>query len=145
VQAQRGFSLVETLATVAVLLSGLAAAAAALVQAIRLEVEVAAVARSVRLARDLAEELRALPRPDSALPGTLAGQSPEAACVSLPAACGAESAVRDLLADWPLRVRSRLGPAASGDIRLAGEDPSRVMVYLQPRSSAAVIELQVAP
>lgn len=144
-QAQNGFSLVETLATVVVLMSGLATAAAALVQSIRLEAEVAVVARSARLARDLAEELRALPRPDAALPGTLGGESPEAACADLPSACPAESAVRGLVLDWPRRVRASLGPAATGDIRVAGDDRPRVAIRLQPRSSAAAFELQVAP
>jgi hypothetical protein len=142
---QSGFSLVETLAAVAVLMTGLATAAAALVQSIRLESEVAAVARSAALARDLAEELRALPRPDATLPGTLAGESPEAACADLPAACPAESAVQELLTDWPRRVGSRLGPAAHGDIRVVDDGPPRVAVTVRPRSTATAIELQVAP
>jgi type II secretory pathway pseudopilin PulG len=145
VHAQNGFSLVETLATVVVLMSGLATAAAALVQSIRLEAEVAVVARSARLARDLAEELRALPRPDAALPGALDGESPEAACVDLPSACPVELAVRDLVLDWPRRVRAGLGPAAIGDIRVAGDDRPRVAISLRPRASAAAFELQAAP
>lgn len=142
---EHGFGLVETLAALVVLLAGLAAAAGALIQALRLEAEAAALARATRLGRDLAEELRALPRPDGAAPRSIDGASPAEACASLPTACPAETAASQLRAAWLARMRSELGPEASATIAIDGGDPARIGVDLRRNARAGAVHLVVTP
>ncbi|MCC7197965.1 MAG: prepilin-type N-terminal cleavage/methylation domain-containing protein [Gammaproteobacteria bacterium] len=144
-RGQQGFTMVEALAAVTLVLVGLTAAAIALVQVLRLETEAAAITRATRLARDLAEELRALPRPDGQVPGSIDGSDPQLACGTDPAACAAEDSVATARAAWLTRLHSELGPDADATLNIAAADPASVELTIWRHAEAAPVALVVAP
>ncbi len=142
---QQGFTMIEALAAVTLVLVGLTAAAIALVQALRLETEAAAITRATRLERDLAEELRALPRPDGEVPNSIDGSDPQLACAAEPASCAAEDSVAAARADWLARLASELGPDADATLRIAPADPASVELSIRRHAEATPVALVVAP
>lgn len=144
-RGQHGFTMVEALAAVTLVLVGLTAAAIALVQALRLEAEAAAVTHATRLARDLAEELRARPRPDGQVAASIDGSDPQLACAPDPASCAAEDSVATARADWLTRVQSELGPDANATLRIAAVDPASVELAIRRHAEATPVALVMAP
>jgi len=95
-----GFTLTEALVALAILLLGIGGSAALLLQTVRQERESGHRRAALRLAASMADQLRALRRPDGRPVLAISGVDPDNACADHAAACAAEQAAARLLAEW---------------------------------------------
>lgn len=112
----RGFSLVEALVALGLLLAGLAGAAALLLQTVQQERESGNRRAALRLASSMADQLRAVRRPDGRPALAIAGIDPAEACADDPGNCAAEQAAARLLAEWTADVLLVLPQGASAAV-----------------------------
>jgi type IV pilus modification protein PilV len=95
-----GFTLIEALVALTVLLLGIAGSAVLLLQTVRQERESGERRAAIRLAASMADQLRALRRPDGRPVLAISGVDPDNACADYAASCAAEQAAVRLLAEW---------------------------------------------
>lgn len=112
----RGFTLVEALVALAILLAGLAGAAALLLQTVQQERESGNRRAALRLATSMADQLRAVRRPDGRPVLAIAGVDPARACTDEPDSCAAEQAAGRLLAEWTADVLLALPQGTSAAV-----------------------------
>jgi len=95
-----GFTLTEALVALVILLLGIAGSAALLLQTVRQERESGERRAAIRLAASMADQLRALRRPDGHALLAITGADPAGACADDTASCPAEQAAVRLLSEW---------------------------------------------
>jgi type IV pilus assembly protein PilV len=130
VRPARGYTLVEALVALVLLTSGLLAAAATVLQALRHERAASDRAAALRVASSLAEDLRAAPRPDGTALLAVTGLAPAEACAGHPPSCPAEAAAAAALEDAAAQARQALpqGADVSVEVPAAGRPSYRIEV-----------------
>lgn len=137
-QRQRGMVLIETLVALVLLSAGLGATAAITVQTLRQTREASQRVTAVRLAESLAEELRALRRPDGRALRAAAGEDPADACAGSPECCVVERAVARVVSDWRERLGESMPRGVSGRVHIADPAlPAYVIRIEWPEAGAA--------
>lgn len=96
----RGFTLIEALVALAILVAGLAGAAALLLQTVRQERESGSRRAALRIAASMADQLRAVRRPDGRAVLAITGVEPATACADHPPSCESERAAQRLRLVW---------------------------------------------
>lgn len=124
----RGFTLVETLVALSILLTGLAGAAAVLLRTVQQERESGHRRAALRLAASMADQLRTVRRPDGRAAFSITGTDPAAACAGDPGNCAAELAAGRLLAEWTADVLLALPQGAAAAV--AVPDPSHAQYLI---------------
>lgn len=109
----RGFTLTEALVALVILVAGLAGSAALLLQTVRQERESGNRRAALRLAASMADQLRAVRRPDGRPALAISGMEPANACANHPPSCLAERAAGRLLGDWTAEALFALPQGAS--------------------------------
>jgi type IV pilus modification protein PilV len=122
-QPARGFTLIEALVALVILLTGIAGSAALLLQTVRQERESGTRRTVLRLVTSMADQLRAVRRPDDRPVLAATGVQPATACTGHPQSCAAEEAASLLRAAWLAEVTSALPRGAAASIVVP--DPSR--------------------
>jgi prepilin-type N-terminal cleavage/methylation domain-containing protein len=117
-RAVRGFTLIEALVALALMLAGLAGGSVLLLQCVQYERESSHRRAALRLAASLADELRALDRGD--------GQP-------LPA----DSAP---VANWAAAVRSLLPAGSAARLELLGASPARYRIVIEWQAAGAGLQ-----
>ena len=111
-----GFTLIEALVALAVMLLGIGGSAALLLQTVRQERESGERRAAIRLAASMADQLRALRRPDGHAVLAITGVDPAGACADDAASCSAEQEAVRLLAEWTADVSSSLPQDVSATV-----------------------------
>lgn len=96
----RGFTLIEALVAVVIMIAGLASSAMILLQTVRQEGESASRRAALRVAASMADQLRALRRPDGHAVLAITGISPIVACADHPPSCETELAAERVRISW---------------------------------------------
>lgn len=109
----RGFSLPEALIAIAIMVAGLAGSASMLLQTVRQERESANRRAAIRIASSIADQLRAIRRPDARPVMAVTGIDPDMACRGAPANCAAEHAALQLRIAWAAEAAHALPQAAT--------------------------------
>jgi len=112
----RGFTLIEALVALVILVTGLAGSATLLLQTVRQERESGSRRTVLRLATSMADQLRAVRRPDGRPAMAISGIEPATACAEHPPSCAAEEAAGLLRATWMAEVASALPRGASASV-----------------------------
>ena len=115
---ERGYTLVEALVALVLLSAGLLVATASVLQAVRMERESATRSAALRVASSLAEDLRALPRPDGRALLAPTGIEVATACADHPASCAAEVAAAARFAEFLARVALTLPAGTAGQVEV---------------------------
>ena len=111
-----GFTLIEALVALAILLTGVAGSAVLLLQTVRQERESGHRRAALRLAGSMADQLRAVRRPDGRAVLAITGVDPASACADLAASCAAEQAADQLLESWTADAVFSLPQGASASV-----------------------------
>lgn len=96
----RGFTLPEALVAIAIMVTGLAGSAAMLLKTVVQERESGSRRAAIRIAASLAEQLRAIRRPDGRPVLAITGVEPGTACAGQASSCAPEYAAEQLRAIW---------------------------------------------
>lgn len=123
----RGFTLIEALVAIAILVAGLAGSAALLLQTVTRERESGSRRAALRIAASMAEQLRAVRRPDGRAVLAITGVDAAVACADQPANCGSERAAGMYLSAWSAEAAAALPQGAAFSVVVP--DP-RVPEYL---------------
>ncbi|MDH4258982.1 MAG: prepilin-type N-terminal cleavage/methylation domain-containing protein [Gammaproteobacteria bacterium] len=123
----RGFTLPEALIAIAVMVAGLAGSTAMLLQTVRQERESSNHRAAIRIAASIADQLRAIRRPDELPVLAIAGTDPDAACAGYPASCAPERAAERLRITWAAEAVLTLPHGST--VAVSVPDP-RVSAYL---------------
>ncbi len=117
----RGFTLPEALIAIAIMVAGLAGAAAMLLQTVRQERESGIRRAAIRIAASMADQLRAIRRPDGRPVLAITGVDPATACRDHPASCAPERAAERLRITWAAEAALTLPQGAA--VGVAVPDP----------------------
>lgn len=117
----RGFSLPEALIAIVIMVAGLAGSASMLLQTVRQERESGNHRAAIRIASSMADQLRAIRRPDARPVMAVSGIDPDTACAGTPANCAAEHAAQELRIAWAAEAAHSLPQGAT--ITVAVPDP----------------------
>ncbi len=109
----RGFTLIEAIVALAIMVAGLAGSAALLLQSVRQERESGSRRAALRIATSMADQLRAIRRPDGRPVLAITGVEPAAACADRPASCASENAAERLRAAWAAEAAFTLPQGAA--------------------------------
>jgi len=112
----RGFTLIEALVALAILVAGLAGAAALLLQTVRQERESGSRRAALRIATSMADQLRAIRRPDGRAVLAITGVEPAMACADHPPSCATELAAERLRFNWTQEATFALPQGAAVNI-----------------------------
>ena len=112
----RGFTLVEALVAIAIMVAGLAGSAALLLQTVRQERESGTRRTALRIATSLADQLRAVRRPDGRAVLAITGIDAAEACADQPATCASERAAEQLRSVWLTDAAAELPHGASASV-----------------------------
>lgn len=115
----RGFTLVEALVAIAIMGLGLVGSAALLLKTIQQERESGSRRAALRLAASMADQLRAIRRPDGHAALAITGVDPVVACAGHPASCDAERTAESLRITWVTEVVSVLPQGAGAIVGVA--------------------------
>jgi type IV pilus modification protein PilV len=96
----RGFTLTEALVAIAIMVVGLASSAALLLQTVRQERESGSRRAALRIATSMADQLRAVRRPDGHAVLAITGIAPNVACADHPPSCETERAAERMRISW---------------------------------------------
>lgn len=96
----RGFTLTEALVAIAIMVAGLGSSAMLLLQTVRQERESASRRAALRVATSMADQLRALRRPDGHAVLAITGIGAMAACADDPSSCEAERSAEQMRISW---------------------------------------------
>ncbi|MBF8292930.1 MAG: Prepilin-type N-terminal cleavage/methylation protein [Steroidobacteraceae bacterium] len=96
----RGFTLTEALVAIAIMVVGLAGSAALLLQTVRQERESGSRRMALRIATSMADQLRALRRPDGRAVLAITGIGAMVACAEHPPSCETERAAEWIRISW---------------------------------------------
>lgn len=119
---ERGFTLLEALVAIAIIVAGLASSAALLLQTVRQERESGSRRAALRVASSMADQLRAVRRPDGRAVLAITGIGSSVACADHPPSCEAERAAERMRASWLADVAFELPQGAAAGIDVP--DPS---------------------
>jgi type IV pilus modification protein PilV len=114
--AVRGFTLVEALVAIAIMVVGIGGSAALLLQTIRQERESGSRRTALRIANSMADQLRAVRRPDGRAVLAITGMAADEACVDQPASCESERAAERLRVNWTAEAGAALPQGASASV-----------------------------
>ena len=114
----RGFTLIEALIAIAIMIAGLAGSAALLLQTVRQERESGSRRAAIRIAASMADQLRAVRRPDGQAVLAISGIEPAVACAEHQTSCEAERAADRLRAAWAAEVALALPQGAAARVRV---------------------------
>ncbi len=145
VRPARGFTLTEALVALAILVVGLASSAALLLQTVRQERESASRRAALRLATSMADQLRAVRRPDGRPVLAISGVEPAMACADHPPSCAAEQAAGRLFADWTSDAMFALPQGASAGIVVSDPLIPRYLISIDWPSVGGGTERLVLP
>jgi type IV pilus assembly protein PilV len=95
-----GFTLLEALIAIAVMITGFTGTAAMLLQTIRQERESSCRRAAIRIASSMADQLRTLRRPDDRPVLAITGIDPATACAANIASCAPEQAAERMRIAW---------------------------------------------
>jgi len=112
----RGFTLTEALVALAILAAGLAGSAALLLQTVRLERESGSRRAALRIATSMADQLRAVRRPDGRAVLAITGVEPATACADHLPSCEAERAAERLRSAWTEEAAFALPQGAAASV-----------------------------
>jgi type IV pilus modification protein PilV len=117
----RGFTLIEALVAIAILVAGLAGSAALLLRTIQQERESGSRRAALRIATSMADQLRAIRRPDGRALLAITGIEAATACADQPASCSSEQAAEQLRATWATEAARSLPQGAA--VSVVAPDP----------------------
>ena len=117
----RGFTLPEALIAIVIMVAGLAGSAVLLLQTVRQERESGSRRAAIRIAASIADQLRAIRRPDGRPVLAITGIDPATACAGQPASCAPERAAERMRSTWATEVESLLPQGAT--VGVAIPDP----------------------
>ena len=123
----RGFTLIEALVAIAIMIAGLGGSAALLLQTVRQEREAGSRRTALRIASSMADQLRAVRRPDDRAVLAITGFDAADACADQPVSCKAERTAEQMRSAWLADAEANLPQGASASV--AVPDP-RVPEYL---------------
>lgn len=123
----RGFTLVEALVAVVIMVVGLAGSAALLLKTIAQERESGSRRAALRLAASMADQLRAIRRPDGRAVLAITGIDAADACAGETTSCAAERAAGNFRSLWSAEAAAEL--PQGGIASVAVPDP-RIPEYL---------------
>jgi type IV pilus modification protein PilV len=112
----RGFTLIEAMIAIAILVAGLAGSAALLLRTVGQERESANRRAAIRIAASMADQLRAMRRPDGQAVLAMTGIDPAAACADHQTSCAAERVAERLRAAWAAEAALALPEGAAAEI-----------------------------
>jgi type IV pilus assembly protein PilV len=112
----RGFTLIEALVAIVIMFVGLAGLATLLLQTVRQERESGSRRAALRIATSMADQLRAVRRPDGRAVLAITGIEAAAACADHPASCEAERAAERLRATWTAEAAYTLPQGAAARV-----------------------------
>jgi len=116
IRAERGFTLVEALVAIAIMITGLGASAALLLQTVTRERESANRRAALRMATSMADQLRAVRRPDGRAVLAITGIDAVEACAGQPASCESERAAERLRLAWAAEAGAALPQGAAASV-----------------------------
>ena len=96
----RGFTLTEALVAIVIMVAGLASSAALLLQTVRQEGESGSRRAALRVAASMADQLRAIRRPDGHAVLAITGIGAMVACADHPPSCETERAAERMRISW---------------------------------------------
>ena len=109
----RGFTLPEALIAIVIMVAGLAGSAMLLLQTVRQERESGSRRAAIRMAASIADQLRAVRRPDGRPLLAVTGVNPATACAGQPASCAPEFAAERIRNSWTAEAASSLPQGAT--------------------------------
>lgn len=112
----RGFTLIEAIVALTVMLAGLGGSAALLLQTVRQERESGNRRAALRIATSMADQLRAVRRPDGRAVLAITGVEPATACADHPPSCAAERAAERLRVAWAAEAVLTLPQGAAASV-----------------------------
>lgn len=121
VRSALGFTLIEALVAIAIMVAGLAGSAAMLLKTVVQERESGNRRAAIRIAASLAEHLRAIRRPDGRPVLAITGVEPATACAGDASSCAPESAAEQLRSAWEAEATFVLPRGAA--VSVAVPDP----------------------
>ena len=108
----RGFTLPEALIAIVIMVTGLAGTAVMLLQTVRQERESGSRRTAIRIAASMADQLRAIRRPDGRPLLAVTGIDPATACSDQPASCAPERAAERMRIAWAAEAATSLPQGA---------------------------------
>ena len=118
----RGFTLIEALVAIAIMVAGLAGSVALLLQTVTQERESGCRRAALRIAASMAEQLRAVRRPDGRAVLAITGADAAEACAGHPASCESERNAGLFRSAWSIEAAAALPQGAAAGV--AVPDPS---------------------
>ncbi len=111
--ATKGFTLVEALVAIVIMIAGIGGSAALLLKSITQERDSGSRRTALRLANSMADQLRAVRRPDGRAVIAITGMMAAEACADQPVSCESERAAERLRDTWIAEAGSALPQGAS--------------------------------
>lgn len=116
--AARGFTLPEALLAIVITAAGLAGSALMLLQTVKQERESGSHRAAIRIAASMADQLRAIRRPDGRPVLAITGVDPVTACVDQPASCAPERAAAQMRITWSVEAAYSLPQGAMVEVAI---------------------------
>lgn len=114
--AARGFTLIEALVAIAIMIAGIGGSAALLLKTITQERESGSRRTALRFANSMADQLRAVRRPDGRAVIAITGIAAVEACADQPTSCESERAAERLRDAWIAEAAAALPQGASARV-----------------------------
>jgi type IV pilus modification protein PilV len=129
--SMHGFTLVEALVAIAIMVAGLAGSAALLLQTVRQERESGSRRTALRIATSLADQLRTLRRPDGHAVLAITGIDAAEACADQPASCASEDAAERLRSAWLAEAAAELPRGASASVVVPDPQVAEYLIAIE--------------
>lgn len=140
----RGFTLIEALVAIAIMVVGIGGSAALLLQTIRQERESASRRTALRIANSMADQLRTVRRPDGRAVLAITGITAADACVNQPGSCESERAAERLLVAWIAEARSALPQGALASVAVPDAQVAEYLISIDwPAAGGGVERLRM--
>jgi type IV pilus modification protein PilV len=112
----RGFTLTEALIAIVIMVAGLASSAALLLQTVRQESESGSRRAALQVAASMADQLRAIRRPDGHAVLAITGIGAMVACADNPPSCETERTAERMRISWLADVAISLPQGAAAGV-----------------------------